>query len=145
MFSLLVKWAFKTVLGRYVTAGLVTLLLGSGVWKWYDFKDDLREEGVEECVQEINRATVDALELELKNAQRANEILAEELEFANQVNASALARRQELETSITALAAAMEKQKNEDPNYRDWTNTALPAGVSDRLRQAAGSPPGNND
>jgi hypothetical protein len=46
-------------LGRWALGIGVTALLSGLAYKWYDFKRDLRDEGVQECVQEINIATVD--------------------------------------------------------------------------------------
>ena len=139
------NWIIKTVLGRWVTASLIALLLGGGVWKWYDFKEDLREEGVKECVQEINQATVTALEDALADANSANAALTASLIAAAAVNQEALARRAAVETSLKTLQEQMENQKNEDPEYREWSDTTLPSGVADRLREAARSQASSND
>jgi hypothetical protein len=33
----------------------------------------------------------------------------------------------------------MERQREQDPDYKAWSDTPLPDGTADRLRQAAGS------
>ena len=71
MISLFVRKILSSVLGRWVTGGVVTLLLSLGTYLWMDFKSDLRDEGMQECVQEIQKATVDALEQQLANKQAA--------------------------------------------------------------------------
>ena len=141
----LISLAFKTALGRWVTGITVALLLGGVALKWHNHKEGLREEGRIECVQEINQATIDELEQQLADKGAANAKLAEELDRANQENALALDRRRELETSLTALAAQIEEQRNNDESYREWSDTTLPGGVADRLREAAGSQAGSND
>ena len=139
----LILWAFKTVVGRWVTVSLVALLLGGAALKWYNFKQKLVDKGTQVCVQEINKDTMLQLE-EALAAEKAIRIeLAEELKLADQENASARGRRRELETSLNALATEMRKQRNEDETYKKWSDTPLPDGVGDRLRnQATGGDPG---
>jgi len=133
---------FKTVLGRWVTAGLIALLLGGGALKWHYFKADLREEGRQECIQVVNEETQKQLEEAIAEAAMVRAELKQQAERAARENASAHARRLELETSLSALAGEMEKQRNEDPKYKAWSDTPLPDGVGDRLRkQAAGDNP----
>lgn len=145
MIGKLIKLLASSVTARWVTGFTVTLLLGGSWAAWHNHKQNLREEGIRECVQEINQATVDELQRQLANEVEANARLADELEVANQANASALDRRRELETSLTALAAEMEAQRNEDPTYREWSDSDLPDGVADRLRDAAGSQADRDD
>lgn len=139
------NWIFKTVVGRWVTGILVaSLLSGSYAW-WHNHKQNLREEGMQECVQEINQATMDGLELALADERSANVALTASLVAAAAVNQEAIARRVEAESNSTALKKQMEIQRNEDPEYREWADTTLPDGVADRLRQAAGSAPDSTD
>jgi hypothetical protein len=125
--------------------GIVATLLAGGAWKWYKFKEDLRNEGVQECVQEINQATVDLLEDALAAEKRAAAALRASLIAAATVNQEAVERRDELSNQLDSLRGMMEKQKNEDPTYREWSDTPLPDGVASRLRQAAGSSSGSSN
>lgn len=143
--SAIIKWAIKTVVGRWVTGLLIASLLGGGAWKWYDFKDGLREEGVQECVQEINEATMEAMEQALEDERAANVLLLLELEFAANVNAEAEERHRKDVAKMTMIEAEMRTQRETDETYREWSDTDLPSGVADRLREAAGSTPGNTD
>jgi len=141
----LIGFALKTALGRWVTGFSVAMLLGGAALTWHNHKEGLREEGIQECVQEINQATVDALEDALADERAAYALLLAHAEKTAQENALALDRRRELETSLTALAEQMEKQKNEDPEYNEWSDTTLPGGVADRLREAARGQADSND
>lgn len=149
MISFAVKWVMKklaaSLLSRYITVGVVALLLGGGALKWHSHKEGLREEGIQECVQEINKATVKALEDALADAESANAALSASLIAAAAVNQEALARRAAVEASLQTLQKQMEQQKNEDPAYREWSDAALPDGVVSRLRKAARGPSGNTD
>lgn len=145
MIGKLISLLGRSVTARWVTGFTVALLLGGGALTWHNHKEGLREEGIQECVQEINQATVDALEAQLSDERKANAELAASLEHANQVNALALDRRRELETSLTALAAEIEQQRKNDETYREWSDTDLPDGVADRLREAARSQADRND
>lgn len=143
--NFVIKWALKTVVGRWVTVSLIALLLGGGVWKWYDFKEDLRDEGLTECVQEINQATVDALEAALAEEQRVAAALRATVAAAATVNQEAVARKNESESRLAELERQMEAQRNVDPNYKDWSAAPLPDGVAARLREAARSTTGSTD
>lgn len=134
-----------SVLGRWILGGVVALLLGSVAWKWYDFKQKLREAGMEECVQEINQATVDALETALADEKAANVALIASLLAAEAANQEAVARRDASESRLATLEQQMENQRNEDPTYREWSSGDLPAGVVDRLREAARGSSGNTN
>jgi len=143
MIALILKRLFRTVLGRWVTGSVVALLLGGGALMWHNHKADLREEGRQECIQLVNEETMLQLEAALVEERRTNAELVALAEVNALANVEALARRQELETSLTALAAEMEKQRNEDPEYKEWGDAPLPDGVAERMReQATGSDPG---
>lgn len=144
MQSLIVK-ILASALGRWILGGLVAVGIGTAALMWHNHKEGLKEEGRLECVQEINQATIDALENELKNKDLAIAQLRDAAVASAQANAEAEARRQQDRSTIASLQAQMEEQKNEDPTYREWSDTDLPDGVADRLRQAAGSPPDSND
>jgi len=143
--NFLLKWALKTVVGRWVTASLIALLLSGGVWKWYDFKDDLRDEGIQECVQEINKATLDALEQQMLDEQAANATLRAALIASATINQEATKRRNELSNQLASLRGTMREQREHDETYREWSDAPLPAGVATRLREAAGSEAGSTD
>jgi len=141
----LIKRILGSALGRWVTLGGVTLLLSLGTAWFLNYKAGLRDEGKLECVQEINRATVDALEQQLENKNAA----IEELRRLH-VNALIVAeerKQRELEAMdrLETLESEMEEQRNADPEYREWSDTDLPNGVADRLREAAGSSSGSGD
>ena len=143
--NFIIKWALKTVLGRWVTASLIALLLSGLAYKWYDFKRDLRDEGVQECVQEINIATVNALELALADERSAVAKLRASLDAVAVANQEAIARRTKLEADLRTIEARIKAQRKTDETYREWADTPLPDGVADRLREAAGSSSDNTD
>ena len=142
-------WILKKILssaiGRWVLGGLVAAGIGTAALMWHNHKEGLKEEGRLECVQEINQATIDALEDALAAEKRAAAQLRANLIAAARVNQEATERRNELSSQLDSLRGMMEKQKNEDPTYREWSDTDLPDGVADRLRQAAGSASGNSN
>jgi hypothetical protein len=145
MIVLLLKRALGTVLGRWVTGGVVAALLSGAVYWWYDTKAELIDDGRQECIQEIQKATVDALELQLANKNAA-------IEELRRLHADALIlaeerKQRELEAfyRLEKLEAEMESQRNADPKYREWSDADLPDGVADRLRKAAGSSSGGSD
>jgi TolA-binding protein len=136
---MLVKKAIGTVLGRWVTGGVVTLLLGLAFAAYTNYKEGLRDEGKLECVQEIQQATVDALEEQLRKKDEAIAVLRE-LHAKNLVLVEERKQReQEAYDRLEGLERQIEEQRNADPNYREWADTDLPDGVADRLREAAGS------
>lgn len=145
MIAQLLTKILASVLGRWILGGVVALLLGGGAWKWYDFKQKLREAGMQECVQEINQATVDALVAQLQNEKAANAALIARLEAAAAANREATERRKLLKKQLDYLRGIMEGQRETDEVYREWSATVLPDGVADRLRQAAGSETGSGD
>lgn len=145
MIGWLLKKILATTLSRWVTLGVVTTLLSSAVLWWYNYKQDLREEGIQECVQEINQETMDALEDALAAAESANAALRANLIAAARVNQEATERRREAEASLRTIEAQMRTQRETDETYREWSDSALPDGVADRLRQAAGSASSNNN
>jgi len=142
MGKLIFSWIFKTVVGRWVTAIVVTSLLGGLALKWHNFKEDLVHKGQQVCVQEINKQTVVDLQNALA-AERATVTRLQELATAAaQENEDARNRRLALETQVTSLQKQMEDQRNADPEYKEWSDAPLPSGVAARLRnQAAGGNP----
>lgn len=134
-----------TALGRWVLGLSVVAIVGGTVTLWHSHKEGLREEGIQECVQEINQATLDQLYAELK---RKDDALAEARRIADanrKAAMDAIARRKDAEVDLELMVREMERQKDEDPTYRKWADTNLPGGVADRLRQAAGSASDNSN
>lgn len=121
------------------------MLLSGLAYKWYDFKRDLRDEGVQECVQEINIATVNALELALADERSAVAKLRASLDAVAVANQEAIARRTKLEADLRTIEAQIKAQRKTDETYREWADTPLPDGVADRLREAAGSSSDNTN
>ena len=126
-------------LGRWALGALVAALIGWAAIAWHNHKEGLKEEGRIECVQEINQATMVALEGALADERSANATLRASLAAAAAVNQQALERRNELETQVTGLEKAMAEQRRTDETYRAWSDTGLPDGVAGRLREAARS------
>jgi hypothetical protein len=141
MWGTLIKWALKTVIGRWVTLGLVASLLGGGALYWHNFKDDLRDEGAQECVQKINEETHRTLLAALAAEQVARVRLEEMVSAAARENAEAEARLKESESKMDSLLTAMKKQRTTDETYKEWSDTPLPAGVAERVQEYAGSDP----
>ena len=135
--NFVLKWIFKTVAGRWVTASLIAMLLSGGAWKWHQFKEDLIHQGQQVCVQEINKQTV----IDLQNALAAERVTAGKLRAAALANAvaneQARARRAELESKVDSLSIQMAEQAKTDETYKAWADTPLPAGVGERLRNQA--------
>lgn len=133
---MIVKWIFKTVVGRWVTLGVVTLLLGGGAIKWHNFKEDLIHKGQQVCVQEINKQTV----IDLQAALAAERVTATQLRAAAVANAlaneEARTRLRDSETIVSDLNRQIKEQRKHDATYKAWADTPLPDGVADRLRQA---------
>ena len=134
--NFVVTWIFKTVVGRWVTAILITSLLSGLAWKWHAFKEDLIHKGQQICVQEINKETVLQLEAALAAEKSARADLTAKLNAAALANQEARDRRRALEDQLTSLESQMENQRETDPDYKEWSDTALPDGVADRLRDA---------
>lgn len=139
MLGALINTVFASQIGRWVTLGVVTLLLGGAVYKWVDFKSDLRDEGQQECIQKITQATVDSLEIALAEEKIAREKLIKRLLESERLNADALARTREAEQRLKVFERERENQAAVDPPYREWRDIPLPDGVTDRLRSLAGS------
>ena len=138
--SKLIAMIFKTVVGRWVTASLIALLLGGGALKWHNFKEDLIHKGQQVCVQEINKETVEQLKDALAAEKSARAELTANLIAAAHVNQQARDRHRDLQTQVGDLEKAMAKQARTDDEYKEWSDTPLPFGVGDRLRDAqAGS------
>lgn len=145
MINQLAKKALGSVLGRWVLGGIVAVGVGTAALMWHNHKEGLREEGIQECVQEINQATIDELERALADERSAAAELRASLDAAAAANREAIERRKAAESTAESLRKSMERQRNEDPTYREWSDTPLPSGVADRLREAAGSSTGSGN
>ena len=142
MIGAIFKWAFKTVVGRWVSGLLIASLLSGAAIKWYNFKKDLIAEGQTACIQEINKETVEQLQLALVDEKAARVELSAKLSAAAAVNQTARDRHQNLQRQLTQLELAMEEQARTDNEYKEWGDTPLPSGVADRLRLSrSGSDP----
>ena len=131
-----------TSLGRWVLGGLVALLIGGAALKWHNFKEDLVHKGQEVCVQEINKETVAQLEAALAAEKSARAELTANLIAAAAVNQEAVNRKNELSSQLESLRGQMAEQRKTDETYRAWSDSDLPDGVAERLRNeaAAGNP-----
>jgi hypothetical protein len=141
----IIRKLLATALGRWVLGLSAVAIIGGAVTMWHSHKEGLREEGVQECVQEINQATLDQLykELKLKDDALAE---ARRIADANRKAAmDAIKRRRAAEVNLELMVQAMEEQRENDETYRKWADTNLPGGVADRLRQAAGSSSDNSN
>lgn len=134
-----------TSLGRWVTLGVVISLLSGAGYIWHRHNENLREEGAQECVQEINQATIDELEAALAAERSAVAELRANLAAAAAANQEAIERRNELSSQLDSLRGMIEDQRRNDETYRSWADSDLPDGVADRLRQAAGSSSGDSN
>jgi hypothetical protein len=122
-------------------------LLGAGL-AFNNWKNNLREEGIQICVQEINAQTLIDLEAALAHEIAAGETLRAAAIVAEAENELARARLDDSQERISEMAAAMRQQEETDETYRAWSHTPLPDGVAERLRRIdAGSDPhpGNED
>jgi hypothetical protein len=136
MFSLI----FKTVIGRWVTASLVALLLGIAVVKWHNFKEGLIHQGQQVCVQEINKQTLIDLQDALAAEKIAHAKVVAMALAAAEENEKARARQRELLSRNAALEKERAEQRKNDETYKAWADGPLPTGVGERMRrQAAGS------
>lgn len=134
MVSKLIGLALKTALGRWVTGGLVILLLGSAGLMWHNHKQGLREEGRHECVQLVNQETMQILQEQLA-AERAVNVELVKLGVArNAVNVETTARHQLAEARVSELKRLIAEQERTDESYNAWANTLLPTGVAARLQ-----------
>ena len=124
-----------TAAGRWVLGGAVALLLGSGYAMWHKHKQNLREEGRQECVQKVNEETHEIALEALARERATNAQLQEALELAESASREALERRQRSEAALSSLQEEMEAQREVDPEYAEWSDTPLPDGVADRLRR----------
>ena len=140
MMAKLFGMAFKTVVGRWVTLGLVTLLLSGAALKWHNFKEDLIHKGQQVCVQEINKQTVADLEAALAAERSAFADLTARMAADAAVSESARNRHRDLQDQLSDLERAMEKQRKTDETYKAWSDAPLPDGVAARLlNQSAAS------
>jgi len=130
----LMGWLAGGVARKLILGGVVILLLGAAGLYWKNFKDDLRDEGRQVCIQKINEQTV----IDLQDALAAERVTAAELHAlaiaTAEENAEARARLRDSESKVDSLLAAREEQERTDETYAAWNNTALPDGVADRLR-----------
>ncbi len=130
----IIKLALSTALGRWVTGGVVVLLLGGAGLMWHNHKQGLREEGKQECVQEVNQETMKILQSQLA-AERAVNVQLVKLGVARDaVNAEATARHQSAVAAVSELRRQMDEQERDDETYYEWANTSLPIGVANRLQ-----------
>ena len=137
--SFIIKWVFKTVVGRWVTGALITVLLGGAVTMWHNHKEGLIEEGQQACVQVINEETMDQLQLALEREQAKTEELRRIHAAALVVVEETKQRKREMQERLEELEDQMEAQRNTDEEYKEWTDTPLPAGVGERMRDQAAS------
>lgn len=126
---------FASQLSRWVTVGVVTVLLsGAGLW-WYNKKQELREEGANECVQIINQATHQQLvEENARNAIKYNQ-LRNKLRAMEKATLDAHKRARLAEDKLLSFRSQAEKEREDNEEYREWADTPLPGGVADRLRE----------
>jgi uncharacterized protein HemX len=129
-----INWIFRTVVGRWVTASLIALLLGSAGWKFHTWKEDLIHKGQQVCVQEINKETVAQLQAALAAEKSARAELTARLIAAAAVNQEAINRKNELSSQLESLRGQMADQRKNDETYRNWSESPLPDGIADRLR-----------
>ena len=130
----LIGLALKSVLGRWVIGGVVVLLLGSAGLMWHNHKQGLREEGKQECIQEVNQETMEILQSQLA-AERAVNVQLVKLGVARAaVNAEAVARHRNAEATVSELKKQIAEQERTDENYAKWSSTLLPVGVANRLQ-----------
>ena len=132
--SKLIELALKTALGRWVTGGLVILLLGSAGLMWHNHKQGLREEGKQECVQEVNQETMRILEEQLRAERAVNVELVKLGVERTRVNTDAIARRADAEAKVSELKRQIAEQERNDEPYNEWAGTLLPVGVAARLQ-----------
>lgn len=133
MMGKLFGMAFKTVAGRWVTLGLVTLLLGGAGIKWHNFKEGLIHKGQQVCVQEINKDTVAQLQGALADAKSAFADLTARAAADAAVSQSARDRHRDLQDQLSDLERSMEQQRKTDETYKAWSDAPLPDGVAGRL------------
>ncbi len=101
---------------------------------WHNHKQGLREEGKQECVQEVNQETMKILQSQLA-AERAVNVQLVKLGVARDaVNAEATARHQSAEAKVSELKRQIAEQERNDEPYKKWANTPLPTGVAARLQ-----------
>jgi hypothetical protein len=136
---MVLNWIVKTVVGRWVTAGILALTLGGGALWWHNYKEDLVHKGQQVCVQEINKETVAQLQAALAAEKSARAELTANLIAAAAVNQQARERKLDLERKLTSLERQMAEQRKTDETYRAWSDSNLPDGVASRLRDEAGS------
>lgn len=128
-------------IGRWAIAAVIAAILGFAVYKWIEFKGNLRDEGRQECIQKINQATVDQLKAALAEQIDARAELRQRLIAVEAMNADAQARAVVAEKNLEAFKNEREQQAEQDIPYREWRAYDLPSGVAQRLRGLSGSDP----
>ena len=148
MFSRALKWVMVSSMRKWVVVGFVSVVLAGSTYYVHSYKEGLRDEGRQECVQAINEQTV----IDLQNLLVAEQVVAAELRAtataAAQENAAAKERLQAANASLKTLALKMKEQKENDKEYAAWSDVPLPTGVAERLRQlhsGSNSHPGHED
>jgi len=142
MIGLIFKKAIGSATGRWITLGVVTLLLGSGGLMWHNFKQGLIDEGTQVCVQVINEQTVIDLQAALAAERETAATLRAEAAANAAVNEEARTRLRDSESNVADLNRQIKEQRKNDETYKAWSDTPLPDGVADRLRRAGtGSSP----
>jgi hypothetical protein len=140
MLGKLIGWAGASALRRWILGGVVALVIGSAGLMWHNHKQDLRDEGRQECVQAINEQTVLDLEAALAEEKRTSAELMEYVRRTAAANAEAEARHRDAQARVDVLLEEIEEQKKNDKSYSEWSDTPLPNGVAERLRSTgAGS------
>ena len=124
----------KLTLGPAI-GGFLIAALGTAAFWWHNHKNDLREEGRQECIQEVNKETHEIVVEALAAANAEIARLEQERLVAEAAAAEARARRKESESRLASLSAEMEAQRDRDPEYAEWSDTPLPDGVAERLRR----------
>lgn len=136
-------WAWVTkklatsILSRWILGGLVATIAGVAAWQWHSYKEHLREQGQQVCIQEINRETVETLERALAEEREVTARLVEEARLRAEEMAAARERRAAAERKVVEILRQMKEQERDDETYKGWARTPVPDGVADRLRNAA--------
>lgn len=134
--GLILKKLTGTLLRRWVTGGVIGLILAGGAWTWHSFKENLIHEGQVACIQEINKQTV----IDLRNALADERLVAADLRARAaadaDANEEARDRLWESQATVSNLNRQIREQRKTDETYKSWSDTSLPNGVADRLRNA---------
>lgn len=135
MWTKILGLILKSTASKVITASIIVSLLGGGLLAWHNFKEDLRDEGAEECIDAVARNNNKILLDQLTKAQaRATVLELRNLELWHQ-NRDAERRRASAEDRITEMEYERKQQEQYDEEYKEWANTDLPDGVIDRVRK----------